>query len=64
MTNYEIHGAQGFRVTADSAAKAYTLAVAAQRQFPPINITAPDGIISLAELHQRSEQERRDAQGS
>ena len=48
--SYEIEGAQRFRQTAETAAKALTIVRAAHLAFAPIRIFGPTGRISLAEL--------------
>lgn len=61
---YQIHGAQNFRQSADSASAALTFAKSANTLFPPVRIVGPDGEITLSELSAKVEAEKRNAQKS
>lgn len=58
---YQIEGAQGFKASATGAAEALTKARAAHRQFPPITIVGPTGLLTLAQLDQLAKDETPDA---
>ncbi len=59
MAEYTIEGAQGFVATADNPETAYGKAEPASRQFSPITITGPHGVMSLADLKRKADEAKK-----